>query len=233
MSDQNLCWSDIMAWHFIILTDNVYLTKRQLDEVLSGSANRPTKLFRSLLGVFFDLLTLSASSALGSKINPGLNRDIIYWRPVSVSLLYNEATCVLLCSQALPWDAIHKWQGPFWWTQQMISVHRLAARGRRHSNLNYNHFVYAYFDYNWIEEPHYVNNAKHVTTMNKHVTTMYFTTITVSIAWLLQPSYQVVTTLYNNHVNCKWLPCFFCMGGLHIVNFDARKTEQSSWWWDV
>ncbi len=37
----------------------------------------PTRVFRALLGVFFDPTVLAQSSALGSKFNNGLDRTIL------------------------------------------------------------------------------------------------------------------------------------------------------------
>ncbi len=56
---------------------DVFLTQRQLAEVVSSSGGRATKLFRALLGVFFDPFTLAKSSALGSKMNGAFDRDIL------------------------------------------------------------------------------------------------------------------------------------------------------------
>ena len=55
----------------------MFITRRQLDEVLSASAGRPTKLFRLLLSVFFQPSVLATSSALGSKKNNALDKEIL------------------------------------------------------------------------------------------------------------------------------------------------------------
>lgn len=55
---------------------DVYLTRRQIDEIKSCGGT-PTRVFRALLSVFFDPIVLAQSSALGSKFNNGLDRTIL------------------------------------------------------------------------------------------------------------------------------------------------------------
>ena len=54
----------------------IYIAAKQLDEVKS-SGHSPTKLIRNLLTAFFEPQVLAASSALGSRKNPALNKDIL------------------------------------------------------------------------------------------------------------------------------------------------------------
>jgi len=55
----------------------VYLTQRQLDEVVDSSGDVPTRLMRNLLATFFTPDILSKSSALGKGKHPALDPDIL------------------------------------------------------------------------------------------------------------------------------------------------------------
>jgi len=55
---------------------NVYISPRQLDEVVSASGGRPTRLMRALLTAFFNNKTLASSCALGSRERPAINPNI-------------------------------------------------------------------------------------------------------------------------------------------------------------
>jgi len=55
----------------------VYLTQRQLDEVVDSSGDVPTRLMRNLLATFFTPDILSKSSALGKGKHPALEPDIL------------------------------------------------------------------------------------------------------------------------------------------------------------
>ena len=55
----------------------VYLTVRQLDEAEDQSSNCPTHLIRNLMMIFFTPTTLAASSCLGKRNYPALNKDIM------------------------------------------------------------------------------------------------------------------------------------------------------------
>ena len=55
---------------------NVFISPRQLDEVVASGGGRPTRLIRGLLTAFFDNNTLASSSALGSRIYPAIDPNI-------------------------------------------------------------------------------------------------------------------------------------------------------------
>ena len=55
----------------------VFLTQRQLDAAIDGAYDTPTRLMRNLIGTFFTPEVLAVSSALGTRDNVGLDRDIL------------------------------------------------------------------------------------------------------------------------------------------------------------
>lgn len=56
---------------------DVLISPRQLDEAVAASGGRGTKLMRGLLSVFFEPHVLARSSALGSRGNESLDKDIL------------------------------------------------------------------------------------------------------------------------------------------------------------
>ncbi len=54
-----------------------FISKRQLDEIVSLNGGRPIRLFRSLLNVFFEPHVLASSSALGTRSNKPLDREVL------------------------------------------------------------------------------------------------------------------------------------------------------------
>lgn len=55
----------------------VLLSRRQLDECVDGAGASPTRLMRNLLSVFFSPELLAKSSAMGTRLHPGLDKDIL------------------------------------------------------------------------------------------------------------------------------------------------------------
>ena len=55
----------------------VFLTQRQLDAAIDGANDTPTRLMRNLIGTFFTPEVLAVSSALGTRVHVGLDRDIL------------------------------------------------------------------------------------------------------------------------------------------------------------
>lgn len=54
----------------------VFITQKQLDEAIANSTTA-TKLIRNLISVYFEPRVLAASSALGSRLNPALKKEIL------------------------------------------------------------------------------------------------------------------------------------------------------------
>ena len=55
----------------------VFLTRRQLDECVHGAGKSATRLMRNLLSVFFSPDQLAKFSAMGTRLHPGLDQDIL------------------------------------------------------------------------------------------------------------------------------------------------------------
>ena len=71
----------------------VYLTPRQLDEAVASGNGKPTKLMRCLLSVFFEPQVMAQSSALGSRANKPLDKDILS-ACISKCILYIIIICI-------------------------------------------------------------------------------------------------------------------------------------------
>lgn len=55
----------------------VFLTRRQLDECVDGARKSATRLMQNLLSVFFTPDQFARSSAMGTRLHPWLDQDIL------------------------------------------------------------------------------------------------------------------------------------------------------------